>query len=53
MHVWDATDYRANSSMQLMLARDFMRRIAIPPDARVLDVGCGDGKVTALIESAR
>ena len=52
MHVWDATDYRANSSMQLMLARDFMRRIAIPPDARVLDVGCGDGKVTALIESA-
>ena len=35
-----------------MLARDFMRRIAIPPAARVLDVGCGDGKVTALIESA-
>jgi len=52
MHVWDATDYRANSSAQLVLARDFMRRIAIPPDARVLDVGCGDGKVTALIEAA-
>jgi len=52
MHVWDATDYRANSSAQLALARDFMRRIAIPPEARVLDVGCGDGKVTALIEAA-
>jgi trans-aconitate 2-methyltransferase len=52
MHVWDAADYRANSSAQLGLARDFLSRIAIPPEARVLDVGCGDGKVTALIEAA-
>jgi trans-aconitate methyltransferase len=52
MHVWDATDYRANSSAQLALARDFLGRLAIPADARVLDVGCGDGKVTALIEAA-
>ena len=52
MHVWDATDYRANSRAQLALAQDFLRRIAIPPDARVLDVGCGDGKVTALIRAA-
>src|SRR5262245_33898460 len=52
MHVWDAADYRANSSAQLALARDFLSRIAIPPEARVLDVGCGDGKVTALVEAA-
>jgi trans-aconitate methyltransferase len=52
MHVWDAADYRANSSMQLVIARQLLTRIAIPPDARVLDVGCGDGKVTALIEAA-
>jgi trans-aconitate methyltransferase len=51
MHVWDAADYRANSSAQLGLARDFLGRIAIPAEARVLDVGCGDGKVTALIEA--
>jgi trans-aconitate 2-methyltransferase len=53
MPVWDAADYRANSSAQLALARDFLGRIAIPPQARVLDVGCGDGKVTALIEAAQ
>jgi trans-aconitate 2-methyltransferase len=52
MHVWDATDYRANSRAQLALAQEFLTRIQIPPDARVLDVGCGDGKVTALIRAA-
>src|SRR3954471_8267751 len=52
MHVWDATDYRANSRAQLALAQEFLTRIAIPPDARVLDIGCGDGKVTALIRAA-
>ncbi len=46
---WDAADYAANSSMQLTLAADFLYRIAIDPIARVLDVGCGDGRVTALI----
>ena len=52
MHVWDATDYRANSRAQLALAQEFLARIAIPADARVLDIGCGDGKVTALIRAA-
>ena len=52
MHVWDATDYRANSHAQLALAQEFLARIAIPADARVLDIGCGDGKVTALIRAA-
>lgn len=52
MHVWDASDYRANSQAQLELAREFLARITIAPDARVLDVGCGDGKVTALIDAA-
>ena len=27
MHVWDATDYRANSSAQLGLGRDFLGRL--------------------------
>ena len=52
VHVWDATDYRANSRAQLALAQEFLDRIAIPADARVLDIGCGDGKVTALIRAA-
>ena len=40
---------RARSSRS---RRSSSRRIAIPPDARVLDIGCGDGKVTALIRVA-
>ena len=52
MHARDAADYRANSSMQLVMARRLLDQIAVPPDARVLDVGCGDGKVTALIHAA-
>ena len=36
---------RARSSQEF-------RPDAIPADARVLDVGCGDGKVTALIRAA-
>lgn len=52
MHAWDATDYRANSRAQLVLAQEFLARIAIPVNARVLDIGCGDGKVTALIRAA-
>jgi trans-aconitate methyltransferase len=46
---WDAEDYRENSSMQLVLAGEFLARIPLADDAAVLDVGCGDGKVTALV----
>jgi trans-aconitate 2-methyltransferase len=46
---WDAADYRENSSMQLVLGSDFLARIPLADDAAVLDVGCGDGKVTALV----
>ncbi len=52
MHAWDAADYRANSSMQLLMAQRLLDQIQVPPEARVLDVGCGDGKVTALIDAA-
>ena len=34
------------------LRRSSSPRRAIPADARVLDIGCGDGKVTALIRAA-
>jgi trans-aconitate methyltransferase len=48
---WDAADYRANSSMQWNMATEFISRLDLRGDERVLDVGCGDGKVTAALAS--
>ena len=46
---WNAADYAANSAAQHAWARELMARLALRGDERVLDVGCGDGKVTAEI----
>jgi trans-aconitate methyltransferase len=46
---WDAADYRANSTMQLALGEEFLGQIPLAPDDEVLDVGCGDGKLTELV----
>src|SRR5690348_1825323 len=51
-YAWDAAVYRANSSMQRALADDFLPRIGLHGDERVLDVGCGDGAVTARVAAA-
>lgn len=48
-HSWDARDYRANASMQLLLGGSFLERLPLVEDARVLDVGCGDGRVSAQV----
>ena len=44
---WDAADYERNSSPQQQWARDSIRALRLAGDERVLDIGCGDGKVTA------
>lgn len=44
---WDAQDYAKNSSQQQLWARELMRKFGLRGDEAVLDVGCGDGKVTA------
>jgi len=46
MHRWDAADYAKNSSQQALWARELIERIPWRGDAHVLDVGCGDGKIT-------
>ncbi|MBI1802783.1 MAG: methyltransferase domain-containing protein [Chloroflexi bacterium] len=38
-----------SSRGQAQLAADFMRDLALRGDERVLDIGCGDGKITAQI----
>lgn len=44
---WDAADYEKYSSPQHQWARDVLRAIDFVGDECVLDIGCGDGKVTA------
>jgi trans-aconitate methyltransferase len=47
MYQWDAADYERHSSPQQQWARDAIRALKLTGDERVLDIGCGDGKVTA------
>ena len=46
---WNAADYAANSSIQQGWARDLIANVTFRGDEWILDVGCGDGKVTAEI----
>jgi trans-aconitate methyltransferase len=49
---WNAADYAANSVVQQTWARELIARLHLRGDERILDVGCGDGKVTAEIARA-
>jgi trans-aconitate methyltransferase len=49
---WDPAAYAANSSAQQSWARESIARLKLRGDEHVLDVGCGDGKVTAEIARA-
>lgn len=49
MHRWDAEDYNKSSSEQQKWARELIEKLGLKGDERVLDIGCGDGKVTAEI----
>ena len=49
---WNAAEYAANSAVQQSWARELIDRLHLQGDERVLDVGCGDGKVTAEIARA-
>jgi len=44
---WNPKDYAKNSSAQLVWARELISRMAFTGSEAVLDVGCGDGKITA------
>jgi len=43
---WNASDYRSNSSAQLGWGLGVLSQMKLPQDARVLDVGCGDGRLS-------
>jgi trans-aconitate 2-methyltransferase len=44
---WNAADYAANSVVQQTWARELIAKLDLRGDEHILDVGCGDGKVTA------
>src|SRR5262245_16437892 len=49
MTEWDAGRYREQSSLQKWLADEHLASLTLGGDERVLDVGCGDGRITAEI----
>ena len=46
---WDASSYDRVSDPQIAMARDVIDRLDLQGDERVLDAGCGTGRVTALV----
>jgi trans-aconitate methyltransferase len=46
---WDADDYSRSSSAQQVWARELLAKLRLQGGESVLDIGCGDGKVTAEI----
>jgi trans-aconitate methyltransferase len=48
---WNPSDYAANSAAQAAWARELMARLHLDGHEQILDVGCGDGRMT--VELAR
>jgi ubiquinone/menaquinone biosynthesis C-methylase UbiE len=48
---WDAVGYANHSSAQQQWARELIRKLKLKGDETLLDIGCGDAKVTAEIAS--
>src|SRR5262245_17481695 len=49
MTEWHASDYHRQSNLQQAMAEEQLGRLTLEGGERVLDVGCGDGKITAEI----
>ncbi|WP_456465520.1 class I SAM-dependent methyltransferase [Desulfurobacterium sp.] len=43
---WNAGDYAKNSLFQKKWARELIKKLSLKGNERILDIGCGDGKVT-------
>jgi trans-aconitate 2-methyltransferase len=46
---WNARDYAAHSAAQQEWARELIGKLRLRGDEALLDIGCGDGRATALI----
>ena len=48
---WDAKEYAKHSSAQQVWARELIAKLQLRGNESLLDIGCGDGKITAEIAS--
>lgn len=46
MYKWNPEDYYQNSSEQQRLATEAIAKLGFKGNERILDIGCGDGKIT-------
>ncbi|MFA5375773.1 MAG: methyltransferase domain-containing protein [Dehalococcoidia bacterium] len=49
MYKWNAEEYKDNSHNQKKWALELLSKAPLREDESVLDIGCGDGEITALI----
>jgi len=49
MTEWDAAEYARRSNLQQVMADEVLALLELGGSERVLDIGCGDGKITAEI----
>jgi trans-aconitate methyltransferase len=49
---WNAQDYAQHASGQLVWARELLAKLGLQGSESVLDLGCGDGKASALLAAA-
>jgi trans-aconitate 2-methyltransferase len=51
MTEWNAAEYSRRSSLQEAMAQEVLALLVLKGSERILDVGCGDGKISAEIAS--
>jgi trans-aconitate 2-methyltransferase len=50
-YAWDPKDYAKNSTNQFQWAKELIPKLALNGKESLLDIGCGDGKISAEIAS--
>jgi trans-aconitate 2-methyltransferase len=51
-YAWDAKDYAKNSTNQFQWAQELIPKLELQDNETLLDIGCGDGKITAELAKA-